>query len=162
MRAISIGCFAVLMAWLLVACQSTQNNWHVEHDVIKNTRIERNPGLITAPYTKVITQECPTSARIDPKQLSGYDNLHFEKCSTMYKMVDGIPFDHWDQAFEPGTLNGMGGSIIQAGAILGGAAILSNGYKQGGSRLNTNTSITQQNQFIDNVQPGGGHSQAAK
>lgn len=142
----------VITALSLAACQSTQNSWHMEYSVIKNTRVERYPGFITAPYTKAYHQECPTSARVDATMYEGFDKLKFSECVTMKTEINGVQHDHWDQAFEPGTLNGMGGSIIQAGAILGGAAILANGYKQGGSRLNTNTSITSNNAFNDNVQ----------
>ncbi len=156
MRSIAIA--VMLMA--LVGCQSTQNSWHVERDVIKNTRVERYPAMFTAGYTKTLHQACPLAARLDNKMTEGFDKLKFSECLTMFKMVDGTEIDHWDQAFEPGTLNGMGGSIIQAGAILGGAAILANGYKQGGSRLNTNTSMTSNNNaaFYDNIPPSGGHA----
>ena len=138
-----------------VGCQSTQNSWHMENDVIKNTKIKRNPAMWTSPYTEVLHQECPTSARVDATMYEGYDKLKFAECVTMKREVNGVMYDHWDQAFEPGTLNGLGGSIIQAGAILGGAAILANGYKQSGSRLNvgqTNMN-TNNSQFIDNA-PG--------
>lgn len=127
-----------IMAVAFIGCQSTQNSWHLENDVIKNTKIKRNPAMWTSPYTEVLHQECPKSARVDATMHEGFDNLKFSECVTMKREVNGVMYDHWDQAFEPGTLNGLGGSLIQAGAILGGASILANGLKhQGSGRLNT-------------------------
>ncbi len=124
MRAVIIGTWAIVAAVLLVGCQSTQNSWHMENSVVKNTRVERFPAMFTAPYTKAYHQECPLSARVDATMYQGYDKLKFAECVTMKTEVNGKENDHWDQAFEPGTLNGMGGSVLQAGSILGGAALI--------------------------------------
>jgi hypothetical protein len=138
MRILIVG----IMAAAFIGCQSTQLSWHIERDVIKNTRVDRFPGFLTAPYTKALHQECPLSARKNALLVSGTSetDLDFSQCKTMGRQIDGVVHDHWDQAFEPGTLNGLGGSLVQTGAILGGAAILSNGLKhQGSGRLNTGT-----------------------
>jgi hypothetical protein len=136
MRSILLSVWAVAV---LAGCQSTQNSWHIEGDVIKNTRVERYPAMFTAPYTKTFHQECPVSARLDSNMYEGFDQLNFWRCVTMKVEINGVAHDHWDQAFEPGTLNGLGGSLIQAGAILGGARLLAQGYRAGGSRLSTHT-----------------------
>lgn len=148
--------YIVLGLIVLTGCQSTQNSWHIEGDAIKNTRVERYPAMFTAPYTKTFHQNCPASARTDASMVEGFDKLRTEKCVTMKVEINGKEHDHWDQAFEAGTLNGMAGSLIQAGAILGGAHILANGYRAGASRLTTNTSNN--SSFFDNVPPNGGHA----
>lgn len=149
-----------IMVWVfaalwLVGCQSTQNSWHMENTVVKNTRVERFPAMFTAPYTKTFHQECPLSARVDATMYEGFDKLKLAECVTMKVEINGVQHDHWDQAFEPGTLNGMGGSIIQAGAILGGAAILANGYKQSGSRLNVGQTNYNSNSTDIDIRSGG-------
>lgn len=121
MKAILLSVMAVMG---LVGCQSTQNSWHIEAGLVKNTRVERYPAMWTAPYTKTLHQECPLTARMDVNMREGYDKLEFSQCVTMKTERNGVMYDHWDQAFEPGTLNGMGGSVLTAGSILGGAALI--------------------------------------
>jgi hypothetical protein len=152
MKAAIIG----MMLIGLVGCQSVQNSWHMEVDVIKNTKIKRNPGMITSPYTEVLHQECPTSARIDATMYEGYDKLKFSECVTMKREINGVMSDHWDQAFEPGTLNGVGGAVLNAAAIGAAGHMIGKGLRgSGGVQNNTNTNNAA---FYDGIPPKGGHA----
>ena len=135
MRALMLS----IMAVAFIGCQSTSYQWHVEKDVVKVARVDRFPAMWTAPLAERIHQVCPLSALKEKvrKSGTGAEDVDYTQCETVGREIDGKMHDHWDFAWEPGTLNGLGGSLLTMGTFLGSSAIIANGLKHQGGRLNT-------------------------
>ena len=116
----------------LVGCNTTENIYHREGDSIVNSKYQRSPGLVTPAHVTVFHQRCPL-----PKTGS---TPEFDKCITMGKEVDGMHQIHYEQAWEPGSLNGMGGAVLQAGAIAYAGNQIGRGLGKSGTNVSSTTS----------------------
>lgn len=128
MRAILIGAFAVVAALALVACSSVVPRENGTWDVPR--QVERR-SVVGTNQSAMLIQNCKS------EQVRWYWENDYTDCT------DVVPYHH---AASPGV-----GGQIGSGMAIGAGLGFGLGF-QGRSLA------TQQNQFIDNVQPGGGHS----